>query len=460
MKHFAGTKKRGISLVVINTIMTLVAFLLGGALIAVSIVAQNNYRNSESITEGYVMCNQYLHSFDEASDDLTSAARRFAVNGDVVDAQEYHTILLETQDREQSVDNISNYLGRSEEEKVIIKHVVDALNYSNDLADIELYAMKLAALSYEVSELPDEIANKQITAEDAATYTTPEAKRERAITLLFDDNYNNLKANIDNNINDAFTKLTDLTNAKRSSASTSFSGVMIAGIIIVGVLVIFLGVNAFMTFFFLISPLQKIEGSINGNQPVPEVGSTELRYICEVYNQMQENRVKQENILKYEVGHDILTGLYNRHDYTAKCAEYATDSIYFIIADIDRFKGINDTFGHAKGDSVLSELARRLREIFLNHDMVFRIGGAEFVIFIVDPEATDANTIAEKLKGINEALSELEKNKEFPKVSLSFGLTFKSNDVTFEQAYRLADRALYKVKGKGGNDVAIAENKK
>ena len=148
--------------------------------------------------------------------------------------------------------------------------------------------------------------------------------------------------------------------------------------------------------------------------------------------------------------HDILTGISNRHEYTSICNRLAKSNVIYIIADVDKFKGINDTFGHAIGDQVLSEVARKLRETFLNHDRVFRVGGDEFIIFVEDVSKERKKELELTLEDINNTFAQRHEYQGFPLVSLSFGVVEKDENMTFEDAYRRADKALYKVKATGG----------
>jgi two-component system cell cycle response regulator len=101
---------------------------------------------------------------------------------------------------------------------------------------------------------------------------------------------------------------------------------------------------------------------------------------------------------------DPLTGLPNRHQIDLRVVEAVALAmrtgrpLACLMLDLDDFKAINDTYGHAAGDSVLRESARRLREAIRASDVVGRFGGEEFLMLLPDTDAAGALTLAEKLR--------------------------------------------------------------
>ena len=100
---------------------------------------------------------------------------------------------------------------------------------------------------------------------------------------------------------------------------------------------------------------------------------------------------------------DPLTGLYNRRyamPHLARIVETARESgrrFALLVADLDHFKAVNDTYGHAAGDAVLVETARRLRENLRGMDLVARVGGEEFLVAIPDTGLDEARIVAGRL---------------------------------------------------------------
>lgn len=157
---------------------------------------------------------------------------------------------------------------------------------------------------------------------------------------------------------------------------------------------------------------------------------------------------------------DTLTKLNNRRAYyeqsiaiDARAREMHTHYAV-ILLDIDYFKKINDTHGHAIGDEVLKSLAQVLKTNLRTDDIEGRVGGEEFAITLVDTTLTEATTIAEKLC---ESIANI-KLANFDEVSVtaSFGVTEYHNDsIHFEDILSKADEALYHAKVSGRNSVKV-----
>ena len=164
---------------------------------------------------------------------------------------------------------------------------------------------------------------------------------------------------------------------------------------------------------------------------------------------------EQHDKLIYAASHDQLTGLYNRHHLNeeggrkfSRALRYQ-DRLSVIMLDIDHFKQINDTYGHIVGDNVLKEISKLLNSHKRNEDFASRFGGEEFVILLDNCALADAHQKAENLRRSIEAL--LPQNVL---VTASMGvaeLSFAHAD--FEDLLKDADKALYKAKESGRNQV-------
>lgn len=159
---------------------------------------------------------------------------------------------------------------------------------------------------------------------------------------------------------------------------------------------------------------------------------------------------------------DGLTGLNNRRFMEAflkaqieRCAE-AGKPLSLLIADIDHFKSINDTWGHDGGDAVLREIANRLRRDTRGADMACRLGGEEFVVVMPETDLETAGLIGERLRyGIASSPFTVPGGAEID-VTLSVGLTALQPGDTPQTLMKRADVALYLAKNKGRNRV-VAE---
>ncbi|MDA3900726.1 MAG: diguanylate cyclase [Spirochaetes bacterium] len=161
--------------------------------------------------------------------------------------------------------------------------------------------------------------------------------------------------------------------------------------------------------------------------------------------------------LEYAVSHDALTRIFNRHSYEisvtnelARCKRYK-QKMSLVMFDLDRFKDINDTFGHKDGDLVLLNTARTVSKVIRSTDLFFRIGGEEFTIIAPGTSIEDAVNLSEKIR------EAVEKTK-FPhkiRATISIGTTQASMEDTPDSLFKKADQAMYKAKQSGRNQVAI-----
>lgn len=154
---------------------------------------------------------------------------------------------------------------------------------------------------------------------------------------------------------------------------------------------------------------------------------------------------------------DSLTGIYNREACERFVTEYLNTknkSLYgvFIIIDIDNFKQVNDNLGHKVGDKVLSEFAGVLKQLFSHIDILSRLGGDEFIIFMKDIDENNLYKIDEKLKELCKIMNKkVEYNGNSQNISLSIGAVITKNNLEFEELYQMADEKLYTVKRSGKN---------
>jgi len=163
--------------------------------------------------------------------------------------------------------------------------------------------------------------------------------------------------------------------------------------------------------------------------------------------------------VKYWADHDVLTGLANRRLFfelvrpQLAMAARSGSPIAFLALDLDGFKAVNDTDGHAQGDVILKCVAERMAQELRASDAVARFGGDEFVVMLCDTDLENAMTIA---KRILVALA-----KPYPQtaceVSASIGMArFPENGSTLEVILNAADEAMYKAKEQGKNRVVLA----
>lgn len=163
---------------------------------------------------------------------------------------------------------------------------------------------------------------------------------------------------------------------------------------------------------------------------------------------------KKLNSAESESKRDHLTGLSNRR--ALEKLTLSTDSYSIILFDIDRFKLINDQYGHLKGDEVLRYIAKLISEITIESDLCFRWGGEEFLIILPEIELEHAVVIAERLRKTLETTNS--PTGKPVTVSMGVGHLPESAD-NFSELLDLTDQALYKAKQEGRNRIFAASNK-
>ena len=168
--------------------------------------------------------------------------------------------------------------------------------------------------------------------------------------------------------------------------------------------------------------------------------------------------------LKLLASTDPMTKLYNRR-YFSKISENILDlakrdetDTSIIMLDIDKFKNINDTYGHQIGDEVIISLAQSLQDFTRSSDIICRFGGEEFIILLPETSLNGAKIISEKIRFEVESMIISLADSTNLKYTVSIGVSKVDsiNDKKIETAIHRADEALYKAKQTGRNKVCIA----
>lgn len=171
-----------------------------------------------------------------------------------------------------------------------------------------------------------------------------------------------------------------------------------------------------------------------------------------------------EQVNELEAGRDALTRLLNRKflpTVLGKEVQYAQQSgnrFAVLVIDVDHFKRINDGYGHEAGDLVLQQLAALLGNHSRGGDYVFRLGGEEFLMLLVDTHEGGALKVAEKLRQqVAQESFRLPHEQTLP-VTVSIGVALHNGHPDYQRVLRSADEALYQAKHKGRNCVVMAQS--
>lgn len=179
--------------------------------------------------------------------------------------------------------------------------------------------------------------------------------------------------------------------------------------------------------------------------------------VCGVYalsSDITPNKLFEQQLI-HLARHDALTGLINRRYFLERLNEAllksqrSNESVVLFYLDLDHFKAINDTYGHALGDDVLREFAARLRQGLREIDIVARYAGDEFLILVEGVKEGDAKTIAQKI--LDRVKAPLDLKTATLQLQTSIGIAFraKPDGTSAENLLSIADDALYEAKRNG-----------
>lgn len=179
----------------------------------------------------------------------------------------------------------------------------------------------------------------------------------------------------------------------------------------------------------------------------------ELKQLSAHYKKMADE-FREQSI------HDRLTGLYNRYHLKPVLnkeiarAQREAQALSLAMLDIDHFKEVNDLYGHAQGDAVLSDIGQLIQHRIRKSDTAFRHGGEEFMLVLPNTSATEALILCEDIRKLIASSAIGGMKKEAVKISIGIA-QFEPTDDCVEDSIRRADQALYSAKNAGRNRVEI-----
>jgi diguanylate cyclase (GGDEF)-like protein len=158
---------------------------------------------------------------------------------------------------------------------------------------------------------------------------------------------------------------------------------------------------------------------------------------------------------------DAASGVFNRRHFEQRLvaetafAERHDKPLSLLLVDIDRFKLVNDDYGHLVGDSVLRVVAANMQRMLRPEDVLARYGGDEFIVLCRDTTLKNARIVAERIRASNERLALTAQGNEFH-ITSSIGVACASGRDECVSLVAMADQALYAAKAKGRNCVVSA----
>lgn len=415
------------------------------------------YEALRSASQDYIACEAAAHKLQAGSDTLTKQVRLAAATGE----QQYIDAYFEEANIKRSREKALEDLAALHDDPAAVQPLQQALAASMELMQTEYYSMRLVeeSIHAEMSEWPEEIRNVTLSPEDAAL--SDAEKMDKAQKMLICTTYEDAKDEISDDVDAALTALTDEIMARQCRAADIFARVFRTIIICVVIFAVMMLLECTVIRRGVVRPLLEYNENIHHGLISPVHGVQELQTLAETYNSIYTENEEREMLMKHQAEHDPLTELLNRRSFDRILKLYEEDESSFalILADVDTFKSVNDTCGHAVGDRILKKVAALLQSTFRSVDYVCRIGGDEFAIIMVDMTRELYYTITDKVAELNQQLAVCEDG--LPAVSLSVGVAFSAPNGQKEALFKAADNALYYTKehGRRGCNVSpAAEN--
>ncbi|WP_351015398.1 diguanylate cyclase [Shewanella sp. AC91-MNA-CIBAN-0169] len=208
----------------------------------------------------------------------------------------------------------------------------------------------------------------------------------------------------------------------------------------------------------------------NSHEQLEDKVVKRTRALAELNSNLQQEinqRRKIEDQLLYDAQHDGLTGLPNRSYLMERLSQalkhlrrHGLDQFALLFIDLDRFKVINDSFGHLEGDRFLIETAQRIKSCVRENDTLARMGGDEFVILLDSINATeDAIEVSDRILQALSMPYQLAKQEFISGASIGIAFSGRNKLVTSESLLRDADAAMYQAKANGKGCYVIFDDK-
>jgi len=435
---------KGIRICTLNYIMIVSAAVLFAILIYATVQVSVRYEKLIKATEDYITSEKDGALVREGSDYLTEQARLYVVTMEPRYMEAYFTEKNVTRRRERALEGLQRY-GSSAEAYAFLQK---ALDESNRLTKTEIYAMGLIARFQEdpTAELPREIQEVEFLEEDIGL--GPGERVEKAQNMVFDSNYRESKDLIEYNTNNFLSSIVTWTRDRQTNSAAALKSIILRQRFCFSILFVIDTITFVLIIVFIVRPLLAFVKCIQEDKELQAAGAYEFKYLATTYNEIYETNAANERLLRHKAERDPLTGVMNRGAFEnmRTMLKDAFDPLALIIIDVDRFKQVNDTYGHQAGDEILKKVANAIQRTFRNQDCVARIGGDEFAVIMTECTAEMKDVIRAKAESMNEKLSV--RDGEVPGVSLSIGVAFSHHGFP-EELYGMADDALYRVKANG-----------
>ena len=448
MVEKTGAKKneiKGININLLTTFLIVVTSIIFVFLLFISNGVMVRFSLVQDAISKFIICEQSSKLIKDSANFLTEQARMFVVNHDTSYAEAYLKEKNVTKRRIQAFDELKRACS---EKDLAYQRLQIAIDQSESLINIETYAIKLGYESAKdtIKSIPDEIRDMEIRNTDKML--SPTEMQMAAVDMLFGDGYLIYKTRVNENCNLTVDSIESEIKRNLQLNSEELGEYLRRLRFLCFVLLVITALVFFALAYLVLHPLKNFLDSINKDEKLNVIGSTEFKYLAKTYNEIYEIKAHNEQRLLFDAEYDALTGILNRRAFDQVCKTSAEqkEPIALLLIDMDNFKYINDTYGHAGGDTALKELARILKSKFRKDDYIARIGGDEFAAILPEYKVNSSQTIIKKIESVNAQLSKMKDGIKPVSVSVGAAISFSGYN---DELYKNADKALYKTKELG-----------
>ncbi len=435
---------RGIRISTVNMIMIFISCALYVLLITATMRVSDRYKDVHSSMDDYIAFEENETLLTDGSAYLTEQVRLYTVTLEPQYMEAYFTEANVTKRRETALEELKT----SHEGNKAYEYLAEALGHSNDLMNDEIYAMRLIseAQGYPEDRLPEEVQAVPLNGGDQNM--SQEEMIQKAREIVFGTSYQEAKTRISDSVNSSIESIHEMTHQQMLGDAEELESTMAVQRRLISILFVETIATFLLIIMLIIKPLRVYVNCIKEEKMMEITGSYEFKYLALTYNDIFEIKNANEAMLRYRAEHDPLTGIVNRGGFEQLKNMFRVKDVAlgFLIVDVDKFKLVNDGYGHEVGDQVLKKVAAFLKDGFRATDYPARIGGDEFAVILTSMSEEMQGAVERKIADMNDRL--MHPDDGLPQVSLSVGGVFSENGFT-DDLYQKADAALYVVKENG-----------
>lgn len=434
---------KGVRIRTVDRAMLLASCILYIALIIATIHASLQYEDLIASTRDCIDYQASAMQVSDGSDYLMEQVQLYAMTTEPRYVEDYFTEVKVTRRRERAIEQLDGMIDED-----AFSYLQKAMDLSNQLMEREIYSMKLitTACGYPLSDFPEEVQAVQLKEADQALDKEEMIRYGREMVL--GPAYMEAKEAILDNITLFIGRTVEITDQRQQESALDLKHIMARQQLFISILFVLNIVIFALILHLIVRPLQVYIQCIKDEKKLEVLGSYELRHLALTYNDIYDLNAANRSLLRHQAEHDPLTGIMNRgaFDQMKRLLKADRKPLALLIIDVDRFKQVNDGYGHETGDQILKKVAALLEKHFRAEDLPARIGGDEFAVIATDITPQMRSVLRDKIQLVNDTL--LHPTDGLPSVSLSVGIAFSESGFS-DDLYKKADLALYQVKENG-----------